>query len=503
MSLTNYDSEVCGKLPIHLTNLIQPYGLLLVVETATERIIQVSENVTDVFGRSPKEMVGTLLADYLDEQSIAELRKRLSGDQNDQIPGTWKLGGDDYLVLVHKKTNMLLIEINKEPQKPGKGATFVQVYQEVKYSMSSIEATETLEATCELTVRELKRISGFDKVMLYRFDADWNGEVLAEACKPGMETYKGYTFPASDIPKQARQLYQHNPYRFIPDINYTPVKLFPVLNSLTHSFTDLSTCNVRSVAAVHIEYLRNMNVVSSMSTRILHHGRLWGLIACHHETPMAIDYKMCSVFEMFSGIVSMKISSFENQSVLKTENFLNRHYAELIESVYKNEDLDKTLLTGDAILNLFSASGAVMTGGNRIVSVGQVPATDQLEELLLWLHTRQLKNVFSTSSLGAEYEYAKDYHDIASGILVVPINYQKDRYLIFFRPEKVQVINWGGNPEERIRFDADKENYHPRNSFKQWQERVRGISLPWNHAEVRFAELLRSFIYEYETSVMS
>lgn len=502
MRQTNYDSEFCGKVPIHLTNLIQPYGILLVVEAGTESVVQASENTPLIFEQTAEQLVNSSLKDLLNERNYLSLKAKLSEGLNDKIPGTWELNGRHYLVLIHRKPDQLLIEIDARPLTPGKQDSFIEVYQELKYAMSSLESTSTLAETCQLAARELKRISGFDKVMIYQFDLEWNGTVIAEEREQDMESYYGFTFPASDIPKQARALYLKNPYRFIPDRNYEPVRLFPVVNPLTGSFLDLSDCNLRSVAAVHVEYLKNMGVVASMSTRILHHDKLWGLIACHHKTPMYASYEMCSIFEMLSSIISVKITSMQNEVRSDVENNITATYSHLIESVYRSQDLTGKLLSDSGVLRLFSATGAVISKNGKFLTIGVTPRTEQLEELLLWLHTREIKKVYHTDQLGAEYEYARDYASEGSGMLVIPINYLKDSYLIVFRPERVQMINWGGNPDERIVFDQNEKNYHPRNSFKQWQQKVHGIALPWRKEEIDIAETLRSFIYEYETSLV-
>lgn len=500
MQPSNYDSEFCGSLPIHLTNLIQPYGVLLVIDRETLNVIQASENTDSVFSKPVNEIVNGSLESFIGAQAVASLREKLGDDFNNRIPAVWEINGSRHVVLVHRTPKYILAEIDNTAHKAGPDDEFVKVYQELKYVMTAIEGAEDLEKACNIAASELKRISGFDKVMVYQFDPDWNGYVIAESGEPDMESYYQFTFPASDIPKQARQLYLKNPYRFIPDKNYKPVKLHPVINPITNSFIDLSDCNLRSVPAVHVEYLGNMGVTASMSTRILFQDQLWGLIACHHKTARHMSYEMCSVFEMLSGIISMKITSLQNQASAGQTNFISATWARIVESIYRSEDLYGNLLAEDGAMKLLNATGVVHSVDNKFHTAGHVPSDSALDELLLWLHTRELRRVFATDSLRLEYEYAKDFNGDASGMLVIPINYIKDQYLIFFRPEKVRVINWGGNPEERIQFEQNERNYHPRNSFKQWQQKVSGISLPWSREEVSAAETLRSFIYEYETA---
>lgn len=500
MQPSSYDSEFCGSLPIHLTNLIQPYGILLVVDKDCLNIIQASENTQGVFSKLVSEVVNASLESFIGSDGTSLLKEKLSNDFNNKIPAIWEIGGKRYVVHVHRTPKYLLVEIDARPHDAGPDDEFVKVYQELKFVMTAIEAADSLEKACHIAASELKKISGFDKVMVYQFDADWNGYVIAESGEPDMESYFQFTFPASDIPKQARQLYLKNPYRFIPDRNYQPVKLYPVINPITNSFIDLSDCNLRSVPAVHVEYLGNMGVTASMSTRILYKDDLWGLIACHHKTAKHMSYEMCSVFEMLSGIISMKITSLQNQEAGSRLNFISATWARIVESIYRSEDLYTNLLAQDGLMKLLNATGIVLSNGNKFQTAGLVPSDGSLEELMLWLHTRELRRVYATDSLRSEYEYAKDFSGEASGMLVIPINHMKDQYLILFRPEKVRVINWGGNPDERIQFEKNEKNYHPRNSFKQWQQKVSGISLPWRTEELNAAETLRSFIYEYETA---
>jgi light-regulated signal transduction histidine kinase (bacteriophytochrome) len=311
--IRNFDAEFCGKVPLHQTNLIQPHGVLLVIKKDDLTIVQGSENADAVFGKSITDIVDTSLDSLLSSDDIASLHSRFRDGATGKLPFSFSVGNMRFLSLAEQYEHYYLLEIEKEPLKNGNETSFVTVFQDVKLAMTTIEACTSTEETCVVAAREFKRLSGFDKVMIYRFDKEWNGNVLAEEAEPGMESYLGLKFPASDIPKPARDLYKKAPYRFIPTIDYEGVKLYPVINTLTHSFTDLSGSNLRSVAGVHIEYLRNMKVNASMSVRILKDGELWGLVACHHRTPRYLSYEICSVFELLSGVVSAKISAVQNR----------------------------------------------------------------------------------------------------------------------------------------------------------------------------------------------
>jgi chemotaxis family two-component system sensor kinase Cph1 len=491
----NYDSELCGKVPIHLINTVQPYGALLVLDRDSLQIVQASENIEQLFGIPVPKLINASVAPHLDARSVAFLQQVAA---TDKIPRIWTIGEKQYLSLVHVKDKYILAEIELIPYEEKDQRSFVSLFQEIKYSMSLINAATTAVEVCTIAARELQRLSGFDKVMIYRFDAEWNGTVIAEEMQAEMESYMGFTFPASDIPRQARELYLKNPYRFIPDRNYQPVRLYPVMNPLTRSFIDLSDCNVRGVVAVHLEYLANMGVTASMSTRILHNDKLWGLIACHHRTAKNLSFEVCSVFQLLSEVISARILSLQNKEKHGFSTHLQETYTRLIEKIYEAQDLRKGLLEGDTtLLHLFNAQGAALTKEGKFPSVGTVPDPDTLSELIFWLHTRRKDRIIYTDHLSGQFERAAAYTDIASGLLAVPVDPAKDEYLLLFRAEVKKVIDWGGDPGGRIVFEKDEKYYHPRHSFKLWRQIVSGASLPWKEEELTIATTLRSFLYEF------
>lgn len=494
-SSPNYDSEFCGKVPIHLINTVQSYGALLILDRKSLQVIQASENIEQLFHRPVEEIVGTSIRQYLDEKSHTFLQQVAV---TDKIPQLWTIGDRQFLALIHIKDRYILAELELTPHNEKEQRSFVSLFQEIKYSMSLINSATTTVEVCQTAARELQRLSGFDKVMIYRFDEEWNGTVIAEEMQGEMESYMGFTFPASDIPRQARELYLKNPYRFIPDRSYQPVRLYPVMNPLTHSFIDLSDCNVRGVVAVHLEYLANMGVTASMSTRILHNDKLWGLIACHHRTVKNLSFELCSVFELLSQVISARILSLQNKERHEFATHIQSTYTRLIEQVYEQQDLAKGLMNGDTtLLELFNAQGATLIQEGRCISIGNVPDNETSRELLFWLHTRKKDRILHADHLSSEFDGAEACTDIASGLLAIPVNPGKDEYLLIFRAEVKKIIDWGGDPGGRIVFGKDEKNYHPRHSFKLWRQIVSGASLPWKEEELAVGTTLRSFLYEF------
>lgn len=489
----NYDSEFCGRVPLHQTNTIQPHGVLLVVSKDDFSILQASENAEAIFGVPVLDLVKQKLTLFLPEQEIAQLGSLIREKQGGKLPFLFSLADQRFLSEVEQQPNYLILEIEAEPHPEKEADSFVSIYQEVKMAMSAIEACATTEETCRVVARELKKLSGFDKVMVYRFDDAWNGDVLAEEMEEGMESYLGLKFPASDIPKQARELYKKTPYRLIPTTEYAPVKLYPVINPLTNAFTDLSNSNLRSVANVHLEYLRNMHVTASMSTRILKEGELWGLIACHHRTANYLSYEMCSVFELLSSVITAKISAVQNKDSFIYKNSKQALHTKVVEQVLLNGDL---YAERELLIHLLDADGvAIITNGN-IQTAGATPQVQQIEDLIYWLQANNINTIYHQISLSQVYEAAEGFSEKGSGMLALPIEMEKGDYILAFRGEAVQSISWGGNPDEAIQFEADGKKYHPRASFEIWQQTVRHTAKPWKKETIEVADHFRNFLVE-------
>ncbi|QHS60933.1 GAF domain-containing protein [Chitinophaga agri] len=501
MEKRNFDATFCGSVPLHQINLIQPYGMLLVIQLADYKIVQVSENITGAVGLPPAAVVDTWLSDYILPHQMEDLQVKLAEGLVNKLPFTLTFNGTggakDYLAVAHLSGEALLLEIEGLDEQ-GEEHSFIDIYQQLKYAMAAINAAPSIKVACETAARQLKALSGYDKVMVYQFDKDWNGTVIAEELEPGMESYLGLTFPASDIPRQARAMYLDNPYRMIPNREYVPVSLYPVINPLTNAFTDLSGCNLRSVPAVHLEYMKNMEIMTSMSCRILKDGQLWGLFSCHHRTAYRLPYEGRAQFELLSDIIAARIQALYYKEQGDEYTKLHDIHTRLVEQVFTTGDLFNGLLGREtSILQLLNASGAAVMYNRRLETVGKTPDKNELKDLFLWLQSRNAGQIFQELNLSAIYEPAIHFADIASGILVIPVQPNKGEYLVVFRPEVIQEVNWGGNPNEALRFEKDNIQYHPRNSFSLWQQTVRNTALPWKQTEIQMAGLLRNFVLEF------
>lgn len=488
------DAEFCGKVPLHQTNLVQPHGFLLIIDRDSQQILQASENVKALLGIPAKEAVQTLLDQHLPQKQLDQIKKSFENGVESRLPFLLDFINGPHLATVKAQANYLVMEVEREEMAGNKQKSFLSVYQDIKYVMATIEQGTDIRELCQQVITDLKRLSCFDKIMIYQFDEHWNGDVIAEVLEQGMESYLGLKFPASDVPAQARELYKKIPYRFIPNVNYEPVKLYPVLNPKTRMFTDLSDSNLRSVAEVHLEYLRNMKVAASMSTRIIKDNQLWGLIACHHREPKYLSYEMCSVFELLSHTLSAKIASIQNKAVFDSRSEMYRIHTEIIEHIFRNNSLANL---SSNLLNLLKADGVAVCINGLIECRGQTPGADDIHELLNWLQALNNKKIFTQTSISSVFEPADAYAEIASGIMALPLQPEKQNYILAFRTEAVKKILWGGKPHEAIQFEADGKSYHPRASFAAWQETVKNTSLPWTSEEIEVAENFRISVIDF------
>ncbi|MBC3539114.1 GAF domain-containing protein [Rufibacter sediminis] len=497
----NYDSEFCGSIPLHLVNLIQPHGVLLALDPQDLQIVQVSENVEKVLGVSVADFLNQPISKFLPTHQWEDIQQKVNGKgKQEKIPFsiTFLVQGKEtnLTALVHPKEEYVLIELEDNQDTSSKDS-FLKLYQQIKYLTSLIKQAGSTKEIAQITVEEIKKLTGFDRVLAYQFDPQWNGIVIGQAKEEDMDDYMDLRFPASDVPKQSRDLYFSNPYRLIPTRDYTPVKLMPLINPLSQRFTDLSDCNLRSVATVHLEYLANLQIMASMSLPLIIDNQLWGLISCHHKTPINPSYELRSALELLSGIVSGQLAAKERENTIALKAQLRGIHAQLLEQLYTIPTLAEGLLSGTPnIQDLLNLSGAAVFFEGDVWTSGEVPEASDLKELVYWLRRNRTEKLFVTDTLPHQYMRARDYKGVASGLIALPINAEQGEYILGFRPEVLQTISWGGDPNQAIQMEADGKTYHPRNSFATYQETVKQTSLPWLEEQIEAAETLRSAVLE-------
>ncbi|MCL7986577.1 GAF domain-containing protein [Sphingobacterium sp. lm-10] len=498
MGKNNFDSEFCGALPIHHINTIQPYGAILVIDKERYAIVQTTTNAAEKIGFDHKEIIGKTLGE-LCNLSAEQLRDTLGLQAPKTDAYTLQIGEKAYYALVHEQADYFVVELQEKMA----NKRMADGLKDIKNLMLALEGANSLPQVCDLIVSELKQMLGIDGVMMYQFDDDWNGTVISEQKSNGLENYLGVTFPASDVPKQARELYLKNPLRLIPDRTYTPARLFPVINPLTNSFTNLSSCHLRGVADVHLEYMANMKMCGSLSIRVIHNGNLWGLISCNHTSAYHLTFDESANFGLLSNVISNKISSIINANEYQFISKMQTDRNAIVDAIYSTGSVTKGIFgEGESkvsLLTLFHATGAVLFSGGKQYVHGQVPDANFLDNLILWLQAKDIDKIYTTHHLAGVMEESAQFSEIASGMLVIPISSFSPDYIVCFRPEVIKTIEWGGNPHHAINFEDNGLTYHPRHSFKIWMETVNQIAQPWHEQEIQIANTIRSFLLEFKS----
>ncbi len=486
--------------PIHISSHIQPHGVLFILTEPELRILQVSKNVSQVFGVSPESLLQTTLEELLDPFQIERVKAGLSEESLDYINPTkiWvRKSGDDYVVfdaIFHRNSEGFLI-LELEPAISQENIPFLSFYHLARASINQLETTANNRDFCQIIVQEVRKVTGYDRVMLYKFDEDGHGSVLAEEKLETQESYLGLHYPESDIPKPARKLFCSNWIRLIPDTYCEPVELFPVNNPVNQRPIDLTNSILRSASPCHMEYLHNMGVRGSLTISLIKEGKLWGLIACHHQTPKYVSYELRKACEFLGRVIFSEISDREETEDYDYRMQLTNIQSSLIDYMSQEENfIDGLVKHQPNILDVTSAQGAAICFGGNYTLIGETPKEEELNYLVQWLKDKVQEEVFYTDSLPLIYPEAQNYKHVASGLLAIPIS--KRNYVLWFRPEVIQTVNWGGDPTQAFELNQSEGNMRlcPRKSFEKWKETVSLTSLPWKAVEIKAALGLRKAI---------
>ena len=400
--------------------------------------------------------------------------------------------GEALDVIVHLTNGVVVVELE-----PRVGDARVNPLTLVQGMVASLQDAATASAFVRAIADAVHRATGFDRVMVYQFQDDESGAVVAEARGPDIESYLGLRYPASDIPKQARALYLKNWMRLIPDARYTPAPINPPINPVSRQPLDLTHSILRSVSPLHLEYLANMGVVASMSLSLVVGGKLWGLIACHHSAPMHMPHTLRSACELFAHMASLqlaeKIASDEHSNRLQAAAM----HTQLVEWMTREEQVATALIQQRPnLLDYVSADGVVVWWDGRASAVGRAPSEAQIADLVAWLNTNVPEGVFVTDRLVEHYPPAERYQDVASGLVALSISRSPRDYVLWFRPEIIETITWAGNPGKAVEVVDGAARLGPRKSFAAWRETVRGRSQPWRAHTIEAAHALRISILE-------
>ncbi|WLS05574.1 ATP-binding protein [Shinella oryzae] len=478
MHANDVDLDSCAREPIHVPGSVQPHGALLVLDPADLRILQVSANVADIAGTDAAGIVAVLSPELAAWKASGSLPTRLVAP------------GYPLDIAVHLHDGRVIVELERAASE-AMDDPFARLTAFAQQMAGNIDLGDALSAAARLIVQ----LSNFDRALVYRFDADWNGHVVAEAGNGTLPSYLDLRFPAGDIPAQARDLYRLNPLRLIPDADYTPVPLLALDEEQGRAPVDMTFTQIRSVSPVHLEYMRNMGTLSSMSISILIDGRLWGLLACHSRQPHIVPVRVRDACNFIAQSLAMQIGAASRAETAAIGVELGRLHTKLLASMADAERWDDGLANApDTLLALTRASGAAILSQNGFSRVGDAPDEEAVRRLTQWLSENGIaSDVYATDCLAAAGFDDRSVTETACGILACRISESDDNWLVWFRPEVIRTVTWGGDPHKVVR---ESGRIHPRKSFEAWRESVRDRSAPWHEAEIGAAHDLRASIVE-------
>lgn len=481
--------EACDREPIHVPGSIQPHGILLVADPRTGVILQSAGDTAALLG-ARGSMLGQRVEACLG-LSLADLERRAlnSFDDGPAFLGSIAGSGDvaELVVRGQQVDGVVVLEIEPASWPYAAAETITRI----RSAAERIGLAEELLGACRIAASEIARVSGYDRVLIYRFLPDGSGAVIVEQGDAQLPSLLNHRFPASDVPAQARALYRRNMIRVIPNAEYAPAPLNPPLNPLSGQPLDMSHCSLRSVSPTHVRYLKNMGVAASMSVSLMRNGELWGLIACHHGSARLVPLEAQEICAHIGQILSQKIAGYEDTRLFREIAELGAA-RESVLRVLREHDRpgDRLFELGSELLTIVPADGLAILGADRSATIENVPVDAHLRALeTLALANTAETGVYATNALGEQYPRAAELGDAVSGMLAVVAPGLTPITLIWFRAAQVEEINWAGNPHERLATGTRATGLTPRRSFATWRETVRGQSQPWTAAEIESAQV--------------
>jgi two-component system, chemotaxis family, sensor kinase Cph1 len=485
------DLANCDREPIPSPGFVQPHGALLAVDPKTLRVMHAGGDTGRIFGAEPIDLLGESAMSLFPADRAGRLRTILNVEGATMRPlhlfsFVSRTGAATFDTFVHRSGEALVVELEPGSENHPEDALAL-----VQTMLSHVEQADTAQLFCHRLADEVRRVSGFDRVIIYRFLENGSGVVDTEARGDDVESFLGLHYPASDFPRQARELYLSNWIRLIPNVRYTPAPILAADDARARTPLDLSHSLIRSVSPKQLEYLANMGVVASMSLSIMMEGKLWGLIACHHRSPRFLSHRLRMACELFAQMASAKLETRVGAEEFEAQLRSNRVHEELVTRMSGEADLVEGLTRHKPnLLDYIPAEGVGLWLDGRFTGMGQTPRPEQVAALVAWLNETAADGVLHTDRLPALYPPASQFADVASGLIALSLSKTPRDYVLWFRPEAIRTVTWAGDPNGSVQHPS------PRKSFAAWRESVRLQSLPWRPVDVQAARTLRLSLME-------
>ncbi|MFG0540376.1 HWE histidine kinase domain-containing protein [Pseudomonas sp. YQ_5] len=488
VNLTNCDRE-----PIQIPGSIQPHGCLLACDASATVVLRHSVNAPQVLGVT-NDINGQKLHAVLGDEVAHTLRNALARTRDASRPalsfGVTLPNGEAFDIAAHLYKGTAILEF--EPA----GASIAEPIELARTLIAQLREIDQTSKLFRDAARFVRAVLGYDRVMIYQLGADGAGKVVAEAKRGDLESFMGQYFPASDIPQQARALYLRNPIRVISDAQFKTVAINPVLDPSGEPL-DLSYAHLRSVSPIHCEYLCNMGVGASMSISVIVNGELWGMIACHHYAPRTLAMGQRVAAEMFGEFFSLHIETLHSRQKLEAAVRIHKALDSLLRDANQAADIDGFFHARlPRLMSLIPCDGIGMSLLGRWSSAGLAPPQTAVPDLLRLADMVSEGRIWASNRLSTVIPSAQAYFNDVSGVLIIPMSQHPRDYLIFFRKEVVETLDWAGDPNKTYDSGALGDRLTPRKSFAIWKETVHQQSLPWTEQDRQFGDAIRTAIVE-------
>lgn len=493
VNLTNCDQE-----PIHIPGSVQPHGCLLAVDLGSLKIKFCSGNADEIFeGPGHEQLLDKSVLDFMtpeDARLISDL-SNLSALKTLSLKLSF--GKEAFECMAHISGNYLILESDKKDttvERP-------DILELSKEFVSYIEETHTLNELCHRVAEGTRKITGYDRVMIYRFDEQYNGEVISESKSEHLESFLGLHYPHTDIPVQARELYIRNQLRIIVDVNYVPVPIFTTIQEAGNQTLDLSISALRSVSPIHVQYLHNMGVGATLTISLMHKQKLWGLVACHHYSPKYLSYETRMAAKLLGHFITSQIDTRLLNEEYKTAREVNEAVDRLSsEKPALNRDSFKKIVADPRLLAVCNASGVSILLNDMVYTGGVTPAGEEIKRLAGILADHSVHGGFFTNSIIRQLPELQFICENLPGVNYISLDKASPDCIIWYRHETVREVNWAGDPAKSI--EKDQNGLSPRKSFELWRETVKHQSKPWLKSELSAAAAYANILEKHISAVL-
>ncbi|MDM1139726.1 ATP-binding protein [Empedobacter sp. R132-2] len=472
----------CEDEEIQFLNEIQPFGYLIGIHKNSHQIEFYSQNIDELFQISAENVlnqdINQLYNFELDFDEVLNL------DQGEFCRTHLKINSKTYHLTSYHFDELIYLELEELIILENRLA-YYNFSEQILYSKS-------IDATWDRLISSIKKLINYDRVMLYKFLEDGSGVVIAEEIDNGLDSYLGLRFPEFDIPKQARQLYLEKKSRLVADVNSNRISLI----ATNHQKINLMYSSVRALSPIHLQYLRNANCAASFSISIVINEKLWGIVACQNSEPKFIPNQVRLQTELLTRQARLTYVNFKATERLKFQNYFNETAIKLKENLLTEENLQQSMNNNlKEVLNLTKANGIALVNFDDVFVEGETPDKHEILRIKEWAFKRNSARLFTSNTFYLDYGQELNLSPNSAGVMFCFLNQTYEHFIIWFKKEQVQTLNWAGEPN-KIKHVDEILSFSPRTSFKIWQENIKNKSFIWLDKEKYVAKEVIKLIIE-------